>query len=204
MLGEVDNHMQSVKDLDAHNLSLKQQLRRVEADRTLSVSMIVDDDANNEAVSIVSKDKLASLEELKRLNSTELVYEQNRNKELLQRIDRLDVEIGEKNGMLRSELLIGRHKAPNESSDLTDLHDALEQVKAAIGPTSHAEPPTEEYLGELTHRIAETRERLAEKQQVQRLILSSMSESISKHDSAHTSSNTNKNTRSKRFSGLFR
>ncbi|MCJ1477356.1 hypothetical protein MMC13_006027 [Lambiella insularis] len=145
---ELDNYRQSAKDLDTRNTSLKEQLRRVQAD-----------------LSIVGKDKVEGLEELKRFTSIELISEQDKNTGLLQRIDKLEAEIREKNDMLLRELLAAKARASGEPSASKDFEVALEQIKAALRRTPHNEPATEEYLNGLTQRIAETRERLAEKQQ---------------------------------------
>ncbi|MCJ1285315.1 hypothetical protein MMC26_004655 [Xylographa opegraphella] len=153
---EVEKHKQFVRDLTAHNHFLGKQLREAQLDQ-----------------SIAGKDELDALQEVKKFNAQELELQQEEITKLNERIAVLEIDLSEKNTMLRSELLTRKRKSVDESISGEHLQSTLDEIKAAIGQPldrdsstdlvrpAYNEASLEEYMDSLAQKIIKTRKRLA-------------------------------------------
>ncbi|MCJ1319294.1 hypothetical protein MMC15_004630 [Xylographa vitiligo] len=153
---EIEKHKHFVRELTAQNHSLGKQLREAQLDQ-----------------SIVGKDELDALQEVKRFNVQELELQQEEIIKLKERIALLEIDLSEKNMMLRSELLTRKRKSVDDSISSEHLQSTLDEIMAAIGQPldsktltdlvrpEYNEAGLEQYMGGLAEKIAKTRERLA-------------------------------------------
>ncbi|MCJ1385466.1 hypothetical protein MMC17_008589 [Xylographa soralifera] len=170
---EIEKHKQFVRELTAQNHFLEKQLREAQLDRRPSALSIINAYTDEGAESIVGKDELNALQEVKKFNTQELELQQEEIANLNERIALLEIDLSEKNMMLRSELLTRKRKSSGEDISSGHLQSTLDEIKAAIGQPFDSEPSIdlvrpsyneaglEEYMGGLAQKIVKTRERLA-------------------------------------------
>ncbi|MCJ1415363.1 hypothetical protein MMC32_001695 [Xylographa parallela] len=170
---EVEKHKQFVRELTAQNHFLGKQLREAQLDRRPSASSIINAYTDEGAESIVGRDELDALQEVKKFNIQELELQQEEITKLNERIGVLEVDLSEKNMMLRSELLTRKRKSVDDFIGSGHLQSTLDEIKAALGQPLDSKPSTElvrpayneagleQYMGGLAQKIIKTRERLA-------------------------------------------
>ncbi|MCJ1390821.1 hypothetical protein MMC18_003682 [Xylographa bjoerkii] len=174
MQEEIEKHKQFVRELTAQNHSFGKQLREAQLDRRPSALSIINDYTDEGAESIIGKDELDSLQDVKKYNAEELELQQKEITNLNERIAILETDLSEKNMMLRSELLTRKRKSVDGSINNGHLQSTLDEIKAAIGQPLNGENSTdlvrpsyneaglEEYMGSLAQKIMKTRKRLAQ------------------------------------------
>ncbi|MCJ1404395.1 hypothetical protein MMC11_007620 [Xylographa trunciseda] len=157
---EIDKHKQFARELIAQNQLLEYQIREAQLDQSL-----------------VGKDELDAVQEVKKFNSKELELQQEEIATLNERIALLETDLSEKNKMLRSELLTRKRKSVDGSLNSGYLQSTLEEIKATVGQALDSERSTdlvrpaydeaslEEYMGGLAQKILKTRERLAQSEE---------------------------------------
>ena len=210
---EVEKHKQFVRELTAQNHFLGKQLREAQLDRRPSASSIINAYTDEGAESIVGRDELDALQEVKKFNIQELELQQEEITKLNERIGVLEVDLSEKNMMLRSELLTRKRKSVDDFIGSGHLQSTLDEIKAALGQPLDSKPSTElvrpahneagleQYMGGLAQKIIKTRERLALSEEVQQVILSHPHEILEKPATAYTVPTQDK--RKSRFNGLL-
>ena len=210
---EIEKHKHFVRELTAQNHSLGKQLREAQLDRRPFALSIINEYTDEGAESIVGKDELDALQEVKRFNVQELELQQEEIIKLKERIALLEIDLSEKNMMLRSELLTRKRKSVDDSISSEHLQSTLDEIMAAIGQPldsktltdlvrpEYNEAGLEQYMGGLAEKIAKTRERLALTEEVQQVTLSHPYEIIAKPAIVHTAPTQDK--RKSRFNGLL-
>ena len=210
---EIEKHKQFVRELTAQDHLLEKQLREAQLDRRPSVLSIIDEYTDEGAESLVGKDELDALQEVKKFNTQELELQKEEINKLNERIAVLEIDLNEKNVMLRSELLTRKRKSVDGSTSGRHLQSTLDEIKAALGQPLDSEISTdlvrpayneaslEQYMGGLAEKIIQSRARLALTEEVQQVTLSHPYEIIAKPAVAHTTPAQDK--RKSRFNSLL-
>ena len=197
MRDEIEKHKQFARELTAQNTLLGKKIREAQLDRRPSASSIINSYTDKGAVSVIGKEELDILQEVKKFNAKELEVQQEEITKLNERIAILETDLAEKNAMLRNELLTRRRKSL-DSVNSGQIQSTLDEIKAVIGQSldrerssdlvrpSYNEAGLEDYMGDLAQKIMKTRERLAESEEVQQITLSHPYEILAKPANAHT------------------
>lgn len=111
--------------------SSQDELRQSQNDRKHThIPPLLDENANYRSVSLVDKNKLQALEEVKRQQSTELIIVQKENKALQLRTTDLETDRAGLQALLRDH--IGKKPSGEATITNNDLKDLLEDLKAVL------------------------------------------------------------------------
>ena len=163
----------------------KRMLSEAQSDRTrldFLNSRLKHGNADARAVSIVDKNKIDMLEELKKNNSSALRELQDDHRLLQKTAKYLEADLNNHHTILENALS-GNRRLQELSSSNKDLKASLDVIKTlplddSGKPSNGLHAPLEKHIANLVDTIAESKERLAQRKKVRESILSSKSESI--------------------------